>query len=176
MKNKNIKADERTAKNTGKAAVITLAVLWAALLIIGIYKTVKYGAESTTEEIILFMGSLLIFLIFKHRGDDVDLPETFSGKPLPTGLTGEDKKTRIKAYIADSFLNSVILAALNISLNRINPHFRFTTIALSSPILTILINAVVDLAVLGTVFMLINYLWGEHNVKKYNKMLEEDDA
>ena len=129
MKNKQVNSDERTNKNTGTAAVVSLLALWAALLGIGIYKTVKYGAGSTTEEILLFLGSLLVFLIFKHRKEDVDLPETFWGKPLPTGLQGEDKKVRIKAYIADSLLNGAILAALNITLNRINQSFNFTVIA-----------------------------------------------
>ena len=173
MKHKTVTFDERTLKNTGTAAVITLALVWVALLGIGIYKSIKYGVESTTEEILIFLGSLLIFLILKHRKDDVDLPQTFFGKPLPTGLQGEDKKVRVKAYIVDSLLNSIILGTLNITLNRINPAFNFTIIALNSPFLTILINAVVDLAVLFTVFMLLNYIWGEHNVKKFHKMMEE---
>ena len=173
MKNKNVNSDERTAKNTGTAAVITLALIWAALLIIGIYKTIKYGAESTTEEILIFLGSLLAFLVLKHRKDDVDLPESFLGKPLPTGLKGKDKKIRIKAYITDSLVNAAILGALNITLNRINRNFNFTTLELSNPVLTVAVNAVLDLAVLGAVFMVINYIWGEHNIKKYNKMLEE---
>ena len=176
MKNRNVNRDERTAKNTGTAAVITLALLWAALLIIGIIKTVKTGAGSTTEEILLFLGSLLAFLIFKHRKDDVDLPEDFFGKPLPTGLNGADKKVRIKAYVVDSLLNGGILAVLNVGLNRINENFSFTTIVFSTPLLTILINGILDLCVLAGVFMLINYLWGEHNIQKYNKMLEEEEA
>ena len=49
MKNKPVNSDERTAKNTGSAAVITLILMWVALVGIGIYKTVKYGAESTTQ-------------------------------------------------------------------------------------------------------------------------------
>ena len=175
MKNRAVNSDERTAKNTGTAAVITLALIWAALLATGIYKTVKYGAESTTEEILLFLGSLLVFLIFKHRKEDVDLPETFLGKPLPTEPGGAAKKERVKAYLVDSLINGAILTALNITLNRINQNFSFTTIALESPILTILINAVADLAVLGALFMLINYFWGEHNIKKYNKMLEDEE-
>lgn len=173
MKHKAVNSDERTRKNTGTAAIITLALVWVALLGVGIYKTVKYGVESTTEEILIFLGSLLVFLILKHRKDDVDLPATFFGKPLPTGLKGKDKKVRVKAYIVDSLLNSLILTTLNITLNRINPAFNFTVIALNSPFLTILINAVVDLAVLFTVFMLLNYFWGEHNVKKFHKMMEE---
>ena len=175
MKNKNVTSDERTAKNTGTAAVVTLALIWAALIIIGIYKTIKFGAESTTEEILIFLGSLLVFLIFKHRKDDVDLPESFLGKPLPTGLHGVDKKARIKSYIIDSLINGGILAVLNISLHEINPNFSFTTIDFSNTVLTILINGVMDLAVMSAVFMLINYIWGEHNIKKYNKLLEEDE-
>lgn len=175
MKNKNVTSDERTAKNTGTAAVVTLALIWAALIIIGIYKTIKFGAESTTEEILIFLGSLLVFLILKHRKDDVDLPESFLGKPLPTGLHGADKKARIKSYIIDSLINGGILAVLNISLHEINPNFSFTTIDFSNTVLTILINGVMDLAVMSTVFMLINYIWGEHNIKKYNKLLEEDE-
>lgn len=175
MKNRNINSDERTAKNTGTAAVITLALLWVALLIIGVVKTVKTGAGSTTEEILLFLGSLLVFLIFKHRKDDVDLPESFLGKPLPTGLGGADKRARIKAYLVDSLINGGILAVLNVTLHRINANFSFTTIDFSTPFLTILLNGVLDLCVLGAVFMLINYVWGEHNIKKYNKLLEDEE-
>lgn len=173
MKNKKTNSDERTLKNTGTAAVITLVLIWVALLVIGIVKTVKYGAESTTEEILLFLGSLLVFLIFKHRKEDVDLPVSFLGNPLPTGLGGEDKKARIKAYIIDSLANGAILTALNITLNRINRNFNFTVIELGSPTSTVIINALIDLAVMGVVFMVINYTWGEHNIKKYNKILEE---
>jgi|GEM_PF-3299164 len=175
MKNNTVKSDERTAKNTGTAAVVTLVFLWVALLIAGIYKTVKYGAGSTTEEILLFLGSLLVFLVFKHRKDAVDLPKDFLGKPLPTAPGGADKRARIKAYIVDALINGAILAALNVTLNRINPNFRFTTIDCGSAFLTILINAATDILVLGTVFMLLNYFWGEHNIKKYNKLLEEED-
>ena len=174
MRNKPVNSDERTAKNTGSAAVITLILMWVALVGIGIYKTVKYGAESTTQEILLFLGSLLVFLLLQHRKDDVDLPETFLGKPLPTARGGKDKTIRIKAYIADSLINAAILTTLNITLNRINQNFNFTTIALSTPFLTILVNAVVDMAVLGAVFMVINYVWGEHNIKKYNDLIDED--
>ena len=173
--NKRVNSDERPAKNTGTAAVIALAAVWVALLGIGIYKTVKYGAGSTTEEILIFLGSLLIFLIFKHRKDTVDLPKTFFGTPLPTGLHGKDKSVRVKAYIVDSLINAALLSALNITLNRINSNFNFTTIALSSPILTILFNAAIDLVVLGALFMAINYFWGEHNIKKYHALLEEDE-
>ena len=175
MKNNAVKSDERTAKNTGTAAVITLVFLWAGLLVAGVYKTVKFGAGSTTEEILLFLGSLLVFLIFKHRKDTVDLPKDFLGKPLPTAPSGADKRARIKAYVVDALINGAILAALNVSLNRLNPNFSFTTIDCGSPILTILINAAVDIAVLGAVFMILNYAWGEHNIKKYNRLLEEDE-
>ena len=175
MKNRNVNRDERTAKNTGTAAVITLALLWAALILIGFYKTFKFGAGSTTEEILLFLGSLLVFLIFKHRKEDVDLPESFLGKPLPTGLNGADKKARIKAYFVDSLINGGVLAVLNVGLNRINENFSFTTIGFSSPLLTILVNGALDLCVLTGVFFLINFLWGEHNIKKYNKLLDEEE-
>ena len=169
-----VKTDERTIKNTGTAAVITLAVIWVALIIVGIVKTVKYGAESTTEEMLLFLGSLLLFMILKNKRDDVDLPETFSGKPLPDSLSKEDKKARLKAYVVDAFANGAILAALNVGLNRVNPNFAYTTIKFSSPVLSIVLNIVIDIAVLFALFMVINYFWGEHNIKKYNKMLEDD--
>lgn len=70
MKNRKnmVKTDERTLKNTGTAAVMTLAVIWLALFIIGAVKTVKYGAESITEEMAIFFGSVVLFLILKHRG------------------------------------------------------------------------------------------------------------
>ena len=70
MKNRKnaVKSDERTIKNTGTAAVITLAVIWVALIVIGIVKTVKYGAESITEEMIFFLGySILHFNIFLNN-------------------------------------------------------------------------------------------------------------
>ncbi len=170
-----VKTDERTIKNTGTAAVITLAVIWVSLIIIGIVKTVKYGAESITEEMIIFLGSMVLFLILKHRGDDVDLPESFSGKPLPASLSREDKLTRLKAYAVDSLINGAFLAALNVALNKINPNFHYTVIAFSGGILNSVLNFVIDTLVLFAVFMLVNYFWGEHNVKKYNKMMEEND-
>ena len=177
MKNRKnaVKTDERTIKNTGTAAVITLAVIWAALLIIGAVKTVKYGAESITEEMIFFLGSLVLFLILKHRGDDVDLPESFLGKPLPDSLSKEDKRARLKAYVIDSLINGAFLAALNVTLNRINPNFHYTFIPFSGAVLSVILNFVIDALVLFAVFMLVNYFWGEHNVKKYNKMMEEND-
>lgn len=170
-----VKTDERTIKNTGTAAVITLAVIWVALIIIGVVKTVKYGAESITEEMIIFLGSVLLFLIMKHRGDDVDLPESFLGKPLPDSLSGEDKAARLKAYAIDSLINGAFLASLNIILNRINRNFSYTFIPFSGGILSIVLNFVIDTLVMFAVFMLVNYLWGEHNVKKYNKMMEENE-
>ena len=177
MKNRKnaVKTDERTLKNTGTAAVITLAVIWVALIVIGIVKTVKYGAGSITEEMIIFLGSIVLFLILKHKGDDVDLPESFTGKPLPDSLSREDKIARLKAYAVDSLINGAFLATLNITLNRINPEFYYTFIPFSGVILSVVLNFVIDTLVLFAVFMLVNYLWGEHNVKKYNKMMEEND-
>ena len=175
MKNNAVKSDERTAKITGRAAAVTLILLWAALVIVGIYKTVKYGAGSTTEEILLFLGSLLVFLILKHRKESVDLPKDFFGRPPPTAPDGKDKRVRIKAYVVDSLLNGVLLAALNVGLNQLNRNFSFTTIDCGSVFLTILVNGAMDIAVISAVFMLINYIWGEHNIKKYNAMLAEED-
>lgn len=177
MKNRKnmVKTDERTLKNTGTAAVITLALIWLALFIIGAVKTVKYGAESITEEMAIFFGSVVLFLILKHRGDDVDLPESFLGKQLPSSLSKEDKKARIKAYFIDSLINGAFLSALNVTLNRINPNFHYTVINFSGGAVNIILNFALDTLVTFSVFMLINYFWGEHNIKKFNKMMEEND-
>lgn len=177
MKNKKniVTSDERTLKNTGTAAAVTLALLWLALIIIGIIKGFKYGAQSTTEEILLFLGSLFVFLIFNHRKDEVDLPKTFFGKPLPSGVSKEEKRARIKAYVFDSIGNALLLSILNVCLNRVNPDFIYTTINFGGKTENFIINLLIDFLIMFALFMLINYFWGEHNIKKYDKLLHSDD-
>lgn len=176
MKKKSaVTSDERTMKNTGTAAVVTLALLWVALIVIGLIKGFKYGAESTTEEILILLGSLFVFLVLNHRKEDVDLPKTFFGRALPSGLDKKSKGERLKAYVYDSLGNAALLTAVNVGLNRLNPNFYYTTIPLESPWQQILLNIAADMAVMFAVFMIVNYFWGEHNIKKYNEMIENDE-
>ena len=175
MKNKkSISSDERTKKNTGAAAAVTLAVVWAVLLVIGIVKGIKYGADVVPEELLIFLGSLLIFLLLNMRKNGPDLPKTFFGKPLPSENTPEAKKVRVKAYVADSVLNALLLSALNIALRLIEPDFKYTTLTLNSMVGTVAVNLALDFAVMFAVFMLLDYILGERSVKKYNQMLEDE--
>ncbi len=175
MKNKNsvVSTDERTRQKVGSAAAVTLLLLWIALIIIAAVKAFKYGIGSVTEELLLFLGSMLVFVICNHRKGDVDLPKTVLGRSLPVDEGGRSK--RIKAYLADSAVDAVLISVLNVGLSRINKYYSFTTFDFGSAAATVALNLVIDIVIVFTVFFALNYLWGEHNVKKYNKYLEEDD-
>ncbi len=175
MKNKNsvVSTDERTRQKVGSAAAVTLFLLWIALIVIAGIKSFKYGIGSITEELLLFIGSMLVFVLFNHRKGDVDLPKTALGRSLPVDESGRSK--RIKAYLADSAIDAVLISVLNVGLSRINKYYSFTTIDFGSAAVTVVLNLVMDIIVVFAVFFALNYLWGEHNVKKYNQYLEEDD-
>lgn len=174
-KRNNVASDERTRKETGKASAITLALIWVALIVICFVKTLIYGNENITEEVLVLVGSLLVFTIARHWNDDIDFPTDFLGRPLPSTLDKDDKKARIKAYAFDAFVSGAGLAILNVVLNRLNKNFDYIIIEFSGTALTIILNFLIETCVFFVIFMLMNYFSGEHNVKKYNKMMEEND-
>ena len=173
-KNNMVETDERTRQQTGNAAVITLILIWLALIIIAVIKGIKYGYSSITEEVLLFLGSLLIFVLFNHRKGDVDLPRTIRGKSLPIDMTKEGKRARFKSYILDSLFDAAVIAGVNVGLSRLNMAYDFTTIKFSTTASTIVYNLIIDFVSAFVVFLCFNYFLGEHNVKKYNKMLEDE--
>lgn len=107
--------------------------------------------------IVMFMA----ICIYNIKKKEFDLPKTITGKILPTGNAIEEIKVRCKHYILDS---------LNITIKFIPLDFihEIRIQILQSKIL----NFLLILLIRFTIFFLLNFIYGEYNVKKYNEYYE----
>lgn len=170
-RNKRGHLDERQFQMLSEALAFAAIVggFVNILIIIGKY-TFLNDRKSVGYDITLLVIMALATLVYMWAKKEYDIPTTFTGKPLPTGFTREEKIARIKYYIMDAFKAAAIFFIFDI---KIRKEILFPTV-LGSKYLAY----VVDFLFSFIIFYLINYFWHEYNVKKYNtyiKSLENDE-
>lgn len=177
---KRITSDERTKAQTSRAAMITLCIIWAGVLAYAIYKGIRFGIGSVTEELVILCGSVLVFLCAQFSRYDIDLPKSFSGRALPVGNDRRSVISRVLNYLAEGVIDSLIVSTINVMVIKFNPNYTLTkAITLSSESATLVANFMIDFALLFVIFAVICAITGERNVKKYiaqTKSEEEFDS
>jgi len=153
--------DERDSKNIGEASLWTVFIV----VIYTLGKIIYYLNFSNVEDLGFLIWDVILFLIVMislfgiiYLKKSYDLPRTFFGKKLLTEQSKAARKERIlKAYFPEAFMLAVAMTIGSYFFSGFN-------------------NIGVGLLELMTYFIilsLINFAWGELNVRGYNKSLEE---
>lgn len=125
--------------------------------------------------------SLVIFFTTRALGD-VEVPKSLSDKPLPTGNSREDRTARKVDYALRSLLFAGFCTVADILLLSFGEEEMadYELAELLFPQLdktmTIVVTAVISFVIGFAISWLVEYLAGEHTVKRYNKMLAELDG
>lgn len=173
MKNRVIVQDERTNENIGKASTIALGVAIIYSLIEAVYKYITTKDISNCSwEIGLIVVTSLVFYIASRSKYDADLPKTFMGSVLPTGLNKKDKSARIKSYCFEGVVFAVGMVVFDV----VGAYF-VKDDAISFQIVTnnSVLNWLITFATLFLISTIFDYIAGELAVKKYNRLNEDED-
>lgn len=166
------KMDERQKDLWSLSLSASAFIAYVYEIIVIIIKFMKTKSmESAYTDVALLAIMAVIITIYHIIKKEYDLPKTFTGKILPLSESKEDKRTRYKNYFLDSFSLSIVF--LGIDIIRKDPILLFDSV-FQSKILSYGANTFLRIIL----FLLINYFWGEYNVKKYNEyydsLVDED--
>lgn len=157
--NRNNGLDERQERIIGKAGVIATLITYIYLIVEMLYKyvTTKDIFNCNWELGLLIIISVVINVIIR-TDKELDLPKNFVGITLSLGNTKEDKLTRIKDYLVDSIVFSIIIGVITCFFECVNIKY-----------------LIIEGFGLLIVSFIISYFSGEHKIKKYNKWLDEEE-
>lgn len=110
----------------------------------------------------LLIVMYITIYIYHIKKKEFDLPKTITGKILPTGNAFEEKKARYKHYIWDSLITTIIFIPIDFVDER-------KIFIVQSQILNFFILVFIRFIM----FFLINLIFGEYNVKKYNEYYDK---
>lgn len=164
------KMDER--KKLRVTTSIGMANFIAMLYSIGII-IFRFIQTKSFESSYTYIGLLILITvtmsIYNLINKEYNVPTTFFGKKLPLGKSKEDKKIRIIQYAKDALRLSIVFLIFDI----MNPNrvlFSIPSID-SKTILPYFLNSLIRFIL----FLIMNYAWGEYNVKKQRKFNESLD-
>lgn len=122
-----------------------------------------------------FIGLLLLISatmgVYNLINKEYDVPTTYYGKIIPLGNSKKDKKARVIYYGKKALRITIIFFILDV----INPNRVIFSIASvnSKVILPYFLNSFFRFII----FIILNYLWGEYNIRKqrkYNESLDDE--
>lgn len=164
-----IRIDERQRELIRVSLGISTAVAYIYLIISILFRFLKARNFSQSYLDIGLIAILSIIVAFYHlKNKEYSLTSGIGSKLFPTGKTKEEKKKRYLKYAYTSFTTSLILIPIDIYSNKTTLLFET-----NSRLLTYGLNTMLRFI---TLFVL-NYLWGEYNVRKHNRFnsLLDDD-
>lgn len=172
LKNSSIN-DERQTAIVNNSAVITILLTILFLII-------KMGVDYVrTKDIDIWDGILFLFIIFVFclgcKKDKAFFVPKIKGKEINKK---KDKKLRIKQYINDAIGFAVfmtILEAIGYFVIGDESIDEFHIIGSLNTTLSYIVCALLSLIGAFIIATGVNYLLGEHSVKKYNKYLDKFD-
>lgn len=168
--NTNKNMDERQKKLSTQSMAVAgfVAYFYGIFMFIAKLIRTKDFKNVYFEFGLVVMMTITIF-VYRMANKDYDIPTTIGGRQLPTGNTKEDKNSRMFYYIRDSLSFTVIMTFFNYKLKG------------AEGLLFEMDNSYLGFILHGTllfiIWLFINYLWHEWNIKKYNaycKSLEEE--
>lgn len=161
--------DERQRKHISESLASGAFFGYFYTLFVIIFKFIRDKAFTNTYLEIILILILHIVLNLHHRKEkEYSLPKTITGRILPMGSSSEEKKSRFKNYVLDSLIISIILIPIDIITKG---KLLFISQAFLSYIVSFFFRFVL--------FLIINYIWGEYNIKRYNNyyydILDEEE-
>lgn len=175
-KNKGRKFFRKPDEREKQLLIGALAISGAIAILHGIFVMFlklffEKSLESAYTEITLVATMSIIIIIYNFKKKEYDIPKSIFGRTLPASSSKEDKRARNKNYLLDASILSLIFLGIDISRN--NPVILFSSI-FESKILSYGANFIFHLVF----FLVLNYLWGEYNIRKYNSYydsLQDED-
>lgn len=170
--------DERSQKIIAGGMGITLALLYFGLFVFSIWKYVTTAdITSITWELILIVMIPASILWFSRKDESLLIPKMSgtTGQELPIENDFETKKKRKKSYIWDSIGLATVFLVLDIvdSLFIQKEWSYFNFLPQLSGTLNIATFLFLEFILSVLVFYAISFIWGEWQIKKYNRKLEE---
>ncbi|MGF3227403.1 hypothetical protein [Facklamia sp. P12932] len=120
--------------------------------------------SATNWEIILLLLIGIIYLIGLRSDKELFLPTSFSGKKLTIGKSKQAKMQRVKSYLIESLIFSVVITGICL----------FFTFLEVEYVLELIVYIIEFFGLLLVSFML-NYSLGEYKIKKYKKHIDNLD-
>ena len=170
-----VQMDERAAHANEKAGMICGWVLLGVVLIAAIVRVIRTGEPGW--EFFAVIGYPCLFGLLTAKLGNLAEPKDLKGKPLPLGDAPAEKKTRIRYYAAEALIRAVTMGVFFAIL----PFFEKDGKQLAEELFAGMNTAVVAVtsAVIGLVIFFIisfavEYLFGEHSVRRYRAQFDEE--
>ncbi len=174
--------DERSQEITAKAMAITLGLVYIFLLILCTWKYISTkDIFNCTWELFLIVAIPASIWWFSRKDERVGLPTMFAtGKEVPIGMDADAKRTRKTNYLWKSlaFATAIILLTIGDSLFVQRDWELLVFFPHWSAGMNILGTLSVEFVTCVMVFYGLSYLWGEWEIKRYNRRmtdLEDND-
>lgn len=179
MATKGVHMDEREMESVGTAAVIALSVAFLYELGMAFWKFFSSGqVEAASSEIVFLVVVATVFVwVLSRRDESLMLPRVGSDDPDEM-LSGKARKVRMKRYLLSSAGMAVaftLMSAFVYFVLRIDPIQEpnlSPDALLANPGLLILI-VLADLVAQTLIFFSIYAIWGEHEVRRYVRRVQE---
>ena len=153
------------------AACVAVAMVWRVAV-----------SESLGWEFWAILGACLVVIFTRRILGDVQPPKSIMDKPLPTGSSREDRNFRKRDYAFKSLIFAGTCAVMDVVLvwagkediadlelvKMLFPRLNMT--------LLVVLSAVLAFVVTFGISWLCEYLVGENEVRRYNRMLAQLDA
>lgn len=170
--------DERSQKIIAGGMGITLALLYLGIFVLCIWKYVTTGdiTNSTWELILIVMIPASIWW-FSRKDESLMIPKmsVITSEELPVENDIEARERRKKAYIWDSIgLATVFLVLAIVDSLFIQKYWSYFSFHPQfGEALNIVLFLFLEFILSVLVFYAISFVWGEWQIKKYNRKLEE---
>lgn len=156
MRDERIQNNEKQA--LANAAVVGMIVILVKIAYSVIKSTLSWETLKWDIELLFLMSITIAISLYRLK--NIDAPKSILGQVLSTDQTTGAKKQRVnKAYLPSSLLSAIIFTLLFIIFP--SSPLNWTSISTESVIYFI-------------IFILMNFFWYEHEVKRYNKIFSED--
>lgn len=163
------KLDERKKHRIITSIGMGTFIAFFYLAIVIIFKFIKVKSfKSSYLQIIPLLISSIIISTYHLINREYKVPTTVLGKRLPLGNTKLDKRSRMIYYFKDAFRLSTFFLILDI----INPD-RLTFLIPSLD--WKFIPYILDFLGRTIIFVIVDYLWGEYNIRKQRQFDESLD-
>lgn len=170
--------DERKQMIFMRGAVITLVLVYLSIFISAIWKYVQTAdITNSTWEIIFIVLIPASILWFSREDESLMLPKLASGESVPTSSDKEAKQKRRIAYFWNTVAFTIIILTLTvldaIFIQKEWSHFTFS--ATWSGQMNITVTFILEFIITFVTFFAIIYVWGEWNVRRYERKMDELD-
>lgn len=128
------------------------------LFTLGTFFYRAFTDQNPLPDIITLCAMGLIYVIVSRKNHVYEMPKSFTGKTLDATLDKNGRVSRLKYYLLDSLTFAVAVSVIDLILS--DPKMKYLAVNFVS---------------LFIISLVLDYLWTEHTVKKYNEYLASLD-